>query len=184
MNHAVRAAVFCIALLVSLSAFLMHTSAAKEDIVTRMLNLPAPPPPNPLVKASAARGEGFYNRSKPPKDDASIDDLIDYWINMSESYTPLRYRPEPDDRSMSRIRKEIDNDPKKLPGLMNLFRTSKDGPEFVKDIYDAQGANGVFEKETRDQIRNWLVYNSPYFSNELLAGAQKVADSNEYVTNQ
>lgn len=184
MNLAIRAAVFCTLLLVSLSAFLLHTSAQKEDVVIKLLNLPAPPPPNPLVPKQTQRASDFYNKSKTPKDDAEINDLYDYWYSMSSSYSEAIYSPEPSDAVIARLKKLIENDPKKLPDLLNVFRKDKDGYEFVKDIYDAQGEGGVFDKETRASIKTWLTYNSPYFSDDLVAIAANVRDADSYVTNQ
>ncbi|HMT07027.1 MAG TPA: HEAT repeat domain-containing protein [Pyrinomonadaceae bacterium] len=184
MNLAIRAAVFCTLLLVSLSAFLLHTSAQKEDVVVKLLNLPAPPPPNPLVPKQTQRATDFYNKSKNPKDDADINDLYDYWFSMSSSYSAATYSPEPSDAVVARLKKLIEKDPKKLPDLLNAFRKDKDGYEFVKDIYDAQGEGGVFDKDARATIKTWLTYNSPYFSDDLAAIAAGVQDADSYVTNQ
>jgi len=184
MTNVLRAAAFCVVLLATLSAFLLHTSAAKEDVVAKLLQLPAPPPPNPLVKPAGERGTNFYNKSKVPADNASTEDLLDYWKNMSESYQRLRYTPEPSAPSLARIKKEIDRDPKKLLEYINLFNNDKDGPEYVKGLYDSQGTTGAFDKDQRATIKAWLTYNSPYFSSDLLRGAQEVADANDYVTNQ
>lgn len=184
MTNVLRAAAFCVVLLTTLSAFLLHTSAAKEDMVAKLLLLPAPPPPNPLVKPYNDRGTDFYNKSKLPPDNALTEDLLDYWKNQSETYQRLRYMPEPSVPSLARIKKEIDRDPKKLLEFLNLFIKDKNGPEYVKDIYDAQGTTGVFDKDQRTVIKNWLTYNSPFFSNDLLRGAQDVNDADNYVTNQ
>lgn len=184
MNLAIRAAVFCTLLLVSLSAFLLHTSAQKNDVVVKLLNLPAPPPPNPLVPKQSQRPTDFYNKSKNPKDDADINELYDYWYSMSSSYSAATYSPEPSDTVVARLKKLIENDPKKLPDLLNVFRKDKDGYEFVKDIYDAQGENGVFDKDARASIKTWLMYNSPFFSDELATLAADVRDADAYVTNQ
>ncbi len=184
MTNVLRAAAFCVVLLTTLSVFLLHTSAAKEDMVAKLLLLPAPPPPNPLVKPVRDRGTDFYNKSKVPADNASTEDLLEYWKNQSETYQRLRYMPEPSVASLARIKKEIDRDPKKLLEYLNLFIKDKDGPEYVKDIYDAQGTTGSFDKDQRATIKNWLTYNSPYFSSDLLRGAQDVNDADNYVTNQ
>jgi len=184
MNLAIRAVFFCTLLLVSLSAFLLQTSAQKDDVVTKLLNLPAPPPPNPLVPKQSQRPTDFYNKSKNPKDDADINELYDYWYSMSSSYSAATYSPEPSDVVVARLKKLIENDPKKLPDLLNVFRKDKDGYEFVKDIYDAQGDGGVFDKDTRSTIKTWLTYNSPYFSDELATTAADVRDADNYVTNQ
>ena len=184
MTNVLRAAAFCVVLLTTLSAFLLHTSAAKEDMVAKLLLLPAPPPANPLVPPSRERGTEFYNKSKPPADNASTEDLLDYWRNQSETYQKLRYMPEPSDRSLGRIKKEIERDHKKLLEFLNLFIKEKDGADFVKDIYDSEGTTGVFDKDQRSVIKSWLTYNSPFFSNDLLRGAQQVSDADNYVTNQ
>lgn len=184
MTNVLRAAAFCVVLLSTLSAFLLHTSAAKEDMVAKLLLLPAPPPPNPLVKPIRDRGADFYNKSKPPADNASSEDLFEYWRNQSETYQRLRFMPEPSDRSLGRIKKEIERDHKRLPEFLNLFIKEKDGADFVKDIYDSEGTTGVFDKDQRMTIKSWLTYNSPFFSNDLLRGAQQVSDADSYVTNQ
>ncbi|MGB5014094.1 MAG: hypothetical protein WBO68_08680 [Pyrinomonadaceae bacterium] len=184
MTNVLRAAAFCVVLLTTLSAFLLHTSAAKEDMVAKLLLLPGPPPPNPLVKPYRDRGTDFYSKSKVPADNASDEDLLEYWRIQSESYQKLRYMPEPSARSLGRIKKEIERDPKKLLEFLNLFIKEKDGFEFVKDLYDGQGTTGAFDKDQRSTIKNWLTYNSPYFSNDLVRGAQQVSDADSYVTNQ
>lgn len=184
MTNVLRAAAFCVVLLTTLSVFLLHTSAAKEDMVAKLLLLPAPPPPNPLVKSVRDRGADFYSKSKIPADNAPTEDLLEYWKLQSETYQRLRYMPEPSVASLARIKKEIDRDPKKLLEHLNLFIKDKDGPEYVKDIYDSQGTTGVFDKDQRATIKNWLTYNSPYFSSDLLRGAQEANDADNYVTNQ
>ncbi|HLM01097.1 MAG TPA: hypothetical protein VK400_08560, partial [Pyrinomonadaceae bacterium] len=59
-------------------------SQAENNILLNLLNLPAPPPPHPLVKSGAKpRPENFLNKSNPPKDDAPIEDLLAYWAYQS-----------------------------------------------------------------------------------------------------
>jgi hypothetical protein len=60
--------------------FLFPLVEAKENALLKLLNLPAPPPPNPLsTGAGSPRGDKFYDKSNPPKDDAPIADILDYW---------------------------------------------------------------------------------------------------------
>jgi len=67
---------------------------AKEDVLMKLLDLPAPPPPNPLAKyIRAYPGAEFNKRTPPPKDDAPIEELLDYWKHESESFAKLRYSP-------------------------------------------------------------------------------------------
>ncbi|MCC6825659.1 MAG: HEAT repeat domain-containing protein [Acidobacteria bacterium] len=184
MKNTIRASAFCIALLTCLSAFLWHTSAAKEDPIEKLLMLPAPPRPNPLVKPYRSRDKDFYNPNKPPRDDAPADELIDYWIQQASLAGSLRYTPEPSAKTLARLKKEIEDDPSKLANLVKLFGSEKDGYEFVKSVYDNQGENGSIGEDDRSRIREWLTNNSPYYSDELRSAAEQVSDVNEYVSNQ
>ena len=184
MKKLIRAAAFCFCLLAVFSVFLLHTSAAKEDLVTRLLQMPAPPPPNPLVSTPSTRDVAFYSTSKTPLDNASTEDLLDYWSGQSERYTRLRYTPEISDRNLVRIKKEIEKDPKRLPQLLNVFVNDKEGGDFVKGIYDREGTTGAFDKDVREQIKAWLTLNSRFFSEDLARSAAQVNDADEYVTNQ
>lgn len=188
MKNFLRAVVFCSALLLALSGYLWQSAeAAKEDVVVALLSLPAPPPPNPAVKRSAQRDAKFYNLNKPPADDAPIADLIDYWGRMGSgrNNSSLRYEPEPSRAVLARLKKEIDKEPKKLLGLLGALKKDEDGPEFVKGHYDSQGSTGVYSRDERAEIKEWLKFNSSYFSDELRRDAEDVADTPDaYVSNQ
>src|SRR5436190_14530763 len=123
MKRFISALALCSALLVLLSVFLFPTVTAKEDPITILLSLPAPPPPNPLVIGSAReRDPKFYSKTNPPKDNAPIDDLLTYWTQVAGTLQDLRYSPEPSERTLERIKREIEKDPKKLTGLLNMFK--------------------------------------------------------------
>src|SRR5438046_2612145 len=122
MKRFISALALCFSLLVFLSVFLFPPVKAKEDPIAVLLTLPAPPPPNPLVMGRRGeRDPKFYDRSNPPKDNASIDDLMAYWQQIASTREGLRYSPDPSDRSLDRIKREIEKDPKKLIGFLNLF---------------------------------------------------------------
>ncbi|HEV7699537.1 MAG TPA: hypothetical protein VGO43_04860 [Pyrinomonadaceae bacterium] len=184
-RHTVRAATFCGMLLASGFFLLFHTSAAKSDPIADLLKLPAPPPPNPFIKLPPSnRGDKFFDRNSPPDDNAPIDELIDYWTQQSTLYQKLRFNPQPSDRSRDRLIKEVEAEPKLLPTLLNNFVGDAKAIDTVKEIYDREGSAGVFDKDTRKTIRNWLTYNSPYFSQDLERLASQAGDTGEYVSNQ
>jgi hypothetical protein len=174
----------CIALLVFEAAVLLPASYAKEDVVAKLLQLPAPPPPNPLAGGRGRKhDEEFFNKSKPPGDNAPIDDLLDYWSKQSETYQDLRYNPEPSEKSLDRLMAEIDRKPELLPDYLNVLPQSERSAEFVKRLYDSEGTTGSFDKETRGVIKRWLTYHSSYFSGDLFRLASGAGDSDTYVTN-
>jgi len=185
MKNFLRAVFFCSALLVALSGFLWQSAeAAKEDVVVRMLALPAPPPPNPAVKI-AGQGEAKYDRGKPPADNAPTSELLEYWMQMSASHSANQYSPEPSNAVLARLKKEVDKNPEKLLSLLNAFIQDDDGPAFVKGHYDREGTTGVYDRDDRSTIRSWLVSNSSYFTSELAREAEQVADTPDaYVSNQ
>ena len=162
--------------------------AQAVDVLPVLLELPAPPPPNPLMPNNGRdRPEEFYSRNNPPADNAPIEDLLDYWKMQSERYRDLEYNPELSGRSLDRILGEIEKDPDKLTDFLNILPKTPEVAEIVKRLYDQRSPdqNESEEDYGENRLRTWLRYNSNYFSDELLAGAQSVIDTDTgYVSNQ
>jgi len=177
--------ILCLALLlIGLFSFLPKTEAV-DNVLPGLLNMPAPPPPNPFfTPAHSERGEDFYNKEKPPAEDAPIEDLLDYWSSQSNSYRELGYNPKPSPKTLDRISREIDKTPEKLPSFLNVLDESEETGDFVKRLYDDELGAKKFEKDWRDTVRRWLTYHTKHFSSELVGGAESATDSGEYVTNQ
>ncbi len=179
MRNFIAAFLLCAGLLFAGTAYLAETARAQDDLVTALLNLPAPPPPNPLVRVSPLREQAFYDPMKPPRDDAPIEDLIDYWSRQSQSYATLRFNPTPSPRAAARLMAEIRSNPTEATQFLNIFRGDTDGARLIKDIHDTLPDD---PDGTRSVLREWLVSNSPYFTDELEQRARRYGPSREYVT--
>jgi hypothetical protein len=186
MKRVYSAIGLCAALLIFEAWVFLPSTTAKTDVVLGLLQVPAPPPPNPLVarRNSSNRPADFFSLTKPPADNASIDDLVEYWASVQRSRRSLTYAPDPSDGTLDRLFKEVDKDPSKLPKLISSFPENEKSAEFAKRIYDHEGTTGVFSKDDRKAIREWLLYHSPAFSDELFRLAQKAGDTDTYVANQ
>lgn len=185
MKRTISALALCITLLAAGSFVITRSTQAKEDVLPTLLSLPAPPPPNPLFRGvTSSRPPTFYDKSRPPKDNAPIDDLLDYWSKQSEGYQELVYNPKPSEKTLERLMAEVEKNPEKLSGLLNIFPDNRQAAEFVKGIFDRTSEITDVNREERASIKRWLTYNSPYYSSDLARAAQQVRDSNEYVTNQ
>lgn len=168
------------------------TAAAQGNLVADMLNLPAPPPPNPLTAGlDRPREDSFYSSKKPPADDAPIEDLIDYWSAGRYGRTNAVY-PDPSETVVQRLKDAIRNSPDLLPGLVSILPDDSDTVSFVRDIAgQLKTVSSVMEiggeeegEGDPESIKTWLKYNSPEYNEELLAGASEVKDTDGYVTNQ
>lgn len=184
MKRFYTAVAFCVALLVIEGAYLLTPSLAKDDVVGQLLRLPSPPPPNPALNRIGTSAGMLTKDGKPPSDDAPIADILAFWGGQSVSIRALGYVPDMSDKTLERIEKEVERDPVKLPGILGSLKDSERAAEFVKRIYDSEGSAGVFDKETRRTIKQWLVYHSNYFADELGRLAQRAGDSDTYVTGQ
>ncbi len=192
MKRFLSTVAFCVFLLIFGSLVLLPPVSAEKNLLQKLLNLPAPPPPNPYSAASVRQKElppEFLDKSKPPADDAPIEDLMAYWEGQSDSYRELGYNIKPSERSLQRILSEIEGKPEKLANFLNILPENSDTANFVKRIYDGQSSREDSredaEEEERDgRLKKWLTYHSKYFSDDLLKTAEKVGDANEYVTNQ
>lgn len=186
MKRSYLAIGLCLILLLFEASVFLPASAAKSDLAARLLDVPAPPPPNPLVphRSRLMRDPEFYSKSKVPSDDAPIDDLIEYWSANYRSVRMMTYAPEPSERSLDRLYSAIEKDPLLLPKLIGSFPDTPRAAELAKGIYDREGTSGIFDTETREAIRQWLLYHSPYYSAELARLAEKVSDAGSYVSSQ
>lgn len=183
MKRFLSAVFLCGSLLAAGSVYFLRSVEAKEDIVLHLLNLPAPPPSHPLVSLSGRRDESFYDESKPPKDDAPIEDLIDYWSRQSTGYAVLGYNPKPSPRVVARLMGEIRANPGESVRLLNIFQDDPDAVRMLKDIYDTGSGNNTLEREELATLKSWLVDNSPHFPDELERKAERYATTGEYVSN-
>lgn len=159
-------------------------SEAQSSILPSLIDIPAPPPPNPLVtRSSGERPPEFFRKDNPPPDDAPIADLIDYW-QMQKGQSPLNYAIEPSPRVLERLLDEIERNPGLVGGLLGMLAQKPKAVDTVKRIYDRALGDQNADKYQITALKNWLMYNSDYFSDDLLQAAQQVRDTEEYVTNQ
>ena len=183
MKRFLSSVFLCLSLLITVSFIVVHRTTAKEDLIVELLNLPAPPPPNPLMPVSR-RDEKFYSKLTPPPDDAPIDDLLDYWSFQHRQFRNLTYKPIPSDRTMDRILAEVEKDPALATKFLNVFRNSERAGDVLRRIYDSGEPQNEGEADIRGGLRDFLKNYTPTFAGELERDAHRVRDANEYVTNQ
>jgi HEAT repeat protein len=185
MKRFLSTVAFCVFLFVFGLFFLLPSTQAEKNLLQNLLNLPAPPSPDSLVfQDRTVFPPDFFDKSKPPADDAPLEELLAYWRNQSNNYRELAYNIKPSERSLQRITSEIEGNPEKLPEFLNILPDNTDTADFVKRIYDSQISREDADEDWGESVRRWLTFHSKYFSDELLAVAQKVSDTDEYVTNQ
>jgi hypothetical protein len=185
MKRFVTAFALCSSLLVVLAFWLFPAAQAKEDPIITLLNLPAPPPPNPWVRTpSGTRKPSFYDKETQPPDDAPIEDLLDYWSRMSGSYEELGYNPRPSERAVSRILREIEKEPKRISEFLNVLQDDKRGVDMARDVFKQMSAGSSDEeRELRRQLKRWLTRNSDEFAEDLAKTAAEAKDVGDYVSN-
>ena len=173
---AVLAAVVSVFLPSSL-AMGLFTSAApqKENVLEALLDLPAPPPPNPL-ETTRSHDEAFYDPKNPPPDNAPIEDLIDYWSHFRENYRGILYFiPKPSARVVERLLSE--GGPTVVQNVIDLLPDDKHTGDVVKQIYDDPSTS----KEMKSRLKSWLTLNSSYFADDTERSASRVKDVDNYV---
>ncbi len=169
--------------------FTRSTEAQKTNILPVLLELPAPPPPNPLTaNEEREHSEEFYSKKNPPAESASTEELLDYWKFQNQQYADLAYNLELSGRNLDRVLGEIEKTPDKITEYLNVLPDTPEVADFVKRIYDrrtSSSINGEDEDYLKNQIKSWLTTHSRYFSDELLNEAQNIKDTPEgYVSGQ
>jgi hypothetical protein len=184
MKRCLSAIALCLTLLVSAAIVLVTHTRAKESPLKVLLDLPAPPPPNPIWSSGGrTHDEKFYDQKNPPPDNAPIEDLIDYWEHNSAAYRRLYYKVKPSDGTVARLVEEARRNPDVLSSVLGVLPPSSGASDVVKEAYDRAVANGT-DRDQRSQLKNWLTQNTPLFASDVERGALKVHDSDGYLTNQ
>lgn len=137
MKRFLSAVGLCVFLLLFGTFAFLPASQAEDNTLLNLLNLPAPAPPNPLVDNNLRRRtEEFFDKSKPPKDDAPLEDLLDYWKHQNQFDPKFTYAPKISEESLKRILSEIEKDPEKLSDYLNVLPKNEETAEMVKRFYD------------------------------------------------
>ncbi len=162
--------------------FFLPKSEAQDNVLQKLLDLPAPPPSNPLIDKRYKKDELF--NKEPPADDAPLDVLLAYWEANNQIDSLNSYTKKPNERTLDRILEELEKNPESLIKYLNVLPTSQRYADFVKRQYDRELSDRKFGRDWREVVKNWLDYNSSAYSDELAGNAQTIEDTGEYVTNQ
>jgi len=183
MKRLISAAAFCLLLLFVEGSFLLTHSSAKDDAIGSLLRLPAPPPPNPEILRIYA-SDHDSRKKKEPSANAPIDELADFYAGISRDLRTLGYKPDIPDEIFDKLTALVDKDPKKLLEFLGALKDSERNAKFVKEIYDREGKTGALDKSSRQTLKEWLVYHSSYYTDELAERAKKTGDTDTYVNDQ
>jgi hypothetical protein len=185
MKRFLSSVALCFTLLLIGTFCFLPSTEAQSNVLPSLLNLPAPPPPNPFYRpTSNERDENFLDKKNPPSDNAPIGDLLDYWKHQSQFDRKYTFAPKPSEKAIERLMAEVEKKPEMLEELVDVFPESRETAEFVKRLYDEESTNRKFEGSWRTEVKKWLTYHSNFFSNELYQVANQAAETKEYVTNQ
>jgi len=135
--------------------------------------LPAPRPRNPEQDAVPEYPFSFFDKDHPPPDDAPVRDLVTYW-------TRWRHRQDLglSDTVRQRLLELCLDEPRLFVHLINLVPQTKASATKIKEVYDKTD----FTETQREYIKNWLVFKSDIFLDELLAHVKNVKEDGKNAT--
>lgn len=148
------------------------------EVLKALLALPAPTPRHAGTPEPAEQNEwppDFFEEKNVPPDDAPLLDLVAYWIRWSSEYE----YPGLTDTVRRRLLDYSVSEPQVLSHFLRLFPQNEDTHKKVKELYDAAENNEQFDKEWRGTVKEWLLYNSKYYLDELLTLARKAKDDKD-----
>lgn len=185
MKRFLSTVVFCVCLLLCGLIVLLPSVTAEKNLLQNLLNLPAPPPPNPFFRTARKKfSPESAEKDTPPGDDAPIEELLAFWQRQNYGFQEMGYNLKPSVQTLQRILAEIGEKPDKLTGFLNILPEDAATQNYVKQLYDRQNSGENSDREWDASVKNWLTYHSPSFSGELLKTAGEVGDTDEYVSNQ
>ena len=145
------------------------------EVLKQLIAMPAPTPRNGVPPAPTPppdpRPANFYERASTPPDDAPIEDLVDYWGRWLESDR------EPSDAVKKRLLEASAADPEILAPFLNFLPDEDSTAAKVKNIFDKVQTDPKIDQDWREKVRKWLVFNSTYYLDELVAIAQRAKDN-------
>jgi hypothetical protein len=147
----------CGVLLLSVLFVLIPGSEVEDNLLLNLLNLPAPPPSNPLFEDNRPNREAdFFDIEKPPNDDASPEAIFESWKFRGRYPRNLSYSPKSSERSMEIILSEIEKNPEVLTNFINILPDDERTVEFVKRLYDRKAQEREFDRPWRETVKSWL----------------------------
>ena len=155
------------------------TDLDPSGMLRQLLTMPAPTPRTADANAGTEettkqRPLQFFDKDKAPPDDATIEDLLEYW----ERWADTSSRPDPSDAVRQRLLDACVADLEKLPRLLPLLSQSEAATRQVKELYDKAQSDQLLDENWRNKVREWLLFNSKYFLSDLVALANKAKDNN------
>lgn len=141
------------------------------EVLKQLLAVPAPMPrgKTEATEPRKQRPRSFFNANNPPPDDSPVEDLIDYWTEWVAFSKPV-----PSSAVRERLLIACLDDPPKLVRLISLLPLTNTAFSKVKNFYD--NAPDLPES-MRDAIKEWLMLNSNFYVEELIALANKAKDN-------
>jgi hypothetical protein len=157
--------------------------ATRTDPIAVLLDYPAPPPGK-----DSRRGYGDAvpeSDGDPPKDDAPIETLIDFWSPTSQSDPPIK----PSDTVRRRLFEACENEPELLFSLWNKLIDAPDAQDRIKNLWERLTSNPQpgeeqWQEESKKVIKQWLMLDTGHFRDELIASASQAADGDGSVKNE
>ena len=155
------------------------------ELLKQLLAMPAPTPrgsPEPAQPEIQQWQPNFLLRQNPPPDDAPVEDLMMYWARWST----LRHGPKPPPAVVQRLFDYGLSKPDLLPSLLQIVPPNDTVVAKVKEIYDKEQSEQLFDSSWSESVKEWLLLKSPYFLSELAALARKAKDNSKggYVNKQ
>jgi hypothetical protein len=183
MKNFFHSLILCSVLSVFGLTILLPKSTAQNNLLQNLIDLPAPPPPNPLVEKTSHRSSNKL-KTEQPSDDAPIDDLLNYWQTYGRRNAVIDFVPKPSEKTLDRLMEEFEKDPKSLADYLSIIPSEPKYNEAVKKLFDKESSEKALNSYWSRLVRQWLSRHSDYYLDELVQSAQAIKDTSEYLTNQ
>ena len=144
------------------------------EVLKQLLALPAATPRTASPQTpeqTDVRPMTFYDAQNIPPDDAPLEDVLAYWMRWSNSGR------EPPAAHKQKLLEICISEPELLTVFIGLLPDADSTVTRIKDIYDRSQSNKKLDPAWHEKVRKWLLFNSTYFLDELIAMAHKAKEN-------